>query len=258
MFTNGPVDAILCTAHRAKGECLLCLFTGSFQAPGRGAPALAKPVDVPANAAMVQEFTMQTFRYRAMLPTALGLLCALAATIVLAVQFHAGQRGLGIGIALAGLPASMLRGIVSMVARADIQLDDLGIRRKIFGITIRSITWREIGTVKIITSQKDPDKPFKVFTLTSRASVSMFSDMPIVMTSRVNDPPAFLEAMESYIARFGLFVMQENSTKDEAALIQLQGIESTPAPRPELENFGARFDADRARRRQTPKEEDNP
>jgi hypothetical protein len=38
----------------------------------------------------------------------------------------------------------------------------------------------------------------------------------------------------------------------------LQGIESTPAPRPELENFGARFDADRARRRQTPKEEDNP
>lgn len=192
---------------------------------------------------------MQTFRYKALLPSALGVLSALAAIIALAVQLHAGSRSLGVEIGLAALPLSTLRGIVGMFALANIQLDDLGLRRKIFGITIRSITWGNVGKVKIITSRKNPDKPFKVFSLTSSASTSTLSDMPIVMSSRVADPAAFEQAMESYITRFAIPVLQEDSVKDETALIQSQGFENIPARRPELKNFGARFDAERARTR---------
>ena len=191
---------------------------------------------------------MQTFRYKALLPHALGVLSALAAIIALAVQIHEGSRSLGVEIGLAALPISTLRGIAGMVALANIQLDDLGLKRKIFGLTIRSITWANVGKVKIITSRKNPDNPFKVFTLTSRASTSALSDFPIVMSSRVDDPAAFEQAMESYITRFAVPVLQEDSVKDETALIQSQGIETIPTTRPELENFGALFDAERARR----------
>ena len=247
---TGPGDAILHTAHRAKGSACYTYSPEPSGAGGMSASALGY--------VMVQGITMQTFRYKALLPSLLGVLSALAAIIALAVQLNTGSRSLGVGIGLAALPLSMLRGIVGMFALANIQVDDLGIRRTIFGIPIRSITWLNVGKVKIITSRKNPDKPFKVFSLTSRTSTSVLSDMPIVMSSRVDDPAAFEKAMESYITRFAIPVLQENSVKDETVLVQSQGIDSTPTPRPELENFGALFDAERARRneaQQKPAEE---